>query len=84
MFAKCFNTDCGAPFDYREGHLIRYCNAQSNGASCGKHCSVEHYWLCAKCSEIYMFEYESGISLKLRYHAEQSAQDLISKFASAA
>ena len=27
MFARCSNPECGAPFNYREGRLIRYLQA---------------------------------------------------------
>jgi hypothetical protein len=84
MFAKCFNTDCGAPFDYREGHLIRYCRARSKGASCARQVSVEHFWLCGKCSESYTFEYEPDLSLKRRNRAEQMEHHPVHDFASAA
>jgi hypothetical protein len=64
MFAKCSNPDCGVPFDYREGRLIRFCRSQTDGQfHANDHC-VEHFWLCASCSKFYAFDFERGTGTK--------------------
>jgi hypothetical protein len=63
MLEKCSNPDCDLPFDYREGRLIRFCPTDTK--SLGQHRCVEHYWLCGKCSERYVFAYERGAGMKI-------------------
>jgi hypothetical protein len=60
MIAQCSNPDCAAPFDYREGRLVRFCKLPSDHQSLANEKCVEHFWLCGSCSEIYTFEFESG------------------------
>jgi hypothetical protein len=64
MFEKCSNPDCGLPFDYRKGRLIRFCSTDAMSPA-GPHC-VEHFWLCGKCSERYVFAHERGVGMKIR------------------
>jgi hypothetical protein len=70
MFEKCLNPDCGLPFDHREGRLIRFCS--TDGKSPAEHQSVEHFWLCGKCSERYVFVYEDGVGMKIGPRLEES------------
>jgi len=72
MFEKCSNPDCGLPFDYREGRLIRFCSIEARHPS--EHRCVEHFWLCGKCSERYVFAYEPGAGMKIRLRAEESRE----------
>ena len=64
MLEKCSNPDCDLPFDYREGRLIRFCPTDTE--SPGQCRCVEHFWLCGKCSERYVFAYERGAGMKIR------------------
>ena len=64
MFEKCLNPDCDLPFDYREGRLIRFCSTEAKSPA-ERHC-VEHFWLCGKCAERYVFAYERGAGMKIR------------------
>jgi len=66
MFAKCSNPDCGVPFDYREGQLVRFCKSPPCGQSRADFQSVEHFWLCGRCSELYVLVNEHGTSMKVR------------------
>jgi hypothetical protein len=66
MFAKCSNVDCGAPFDYREGQLIRSCGSPLNRQSPADQYYVEHFWLCGSCSKLYVFEYQLGAAVKIK------------------
>jgi hypothetical protein len=72
MFAKCLNPDCGLPFDYREGRLIRFCSP--GPMSHVEHNYVEHFWLCGKCSELYVFAYERGAGMKIRLRVPESQE----------
>jgi hypothetical protein len=63
MLEKCSNPDCDLPFDYREGRLIRF--SPTDTKSPGQYRCVEHFWLCGKCSERYVFAYEPGAGIKI-------------------
>ena len=71
MFERCLNPDCGLPFDYREGRLIRVPPAGPKSPS--ERSIIEHFWLCGKCSERYVFphEREAGMKIKLRVEEPQ-------------
>jgi hypothetical protein len=73
MFAKCSNSQCAAPFDYREGQLIRSCASQLDGQSAIAPYRVEHFWLCGCCSKLYVFEHNHGAGMKLRVKELQKA-----------
>jgi hypothetical protein len=66
MFARCSNPECGVPFDYREGQLIPIRTIMRNGQPPAGHHGVEHYWLCGRCSEVYMLEHERGAGIKMK------------------
>lgn len=67
MFTKCLNPDCGIPFDYREGQLVRFRVSLMNGPSAANQPLVEHFWLCGRCSKLYVLRQESGnLRMKLR------------------
>ena len=71
MFARCSNSDCGAPFDYREGQLVRSCEAELDGLSPVDQHRVEHFWLCGSCSKLFVFEYELGAGMKIRFRVKE-------------
>jgi hypothetical protein len=75
LFSTCANPRCLTAFDYRQGVLVRFPNTSSYGSTIQTSRSIQHFWLCGRCSEVY----------KLRYR-EQDGVFLISKngFASAA
>jgi hypothetical protein len=66
MIVKCCNPMCEAPFDYREGRLIRISSNLTDEKTTENHSSIQHFWLCGKCADLYEFEYESGINLKIK------------------
>ena len=72
MFEKCSNPNCGLPFDYREGRLIRFCSPDAKFPA--EHQCVEHFWLCGKCSKLYVFEYERGAGVKIRLRVTESQE----------
>jgi hypothetical protein len=66
MFANCSNPDCRAPFDYREGRLIPVRKPALNGQTPAGHHGIEHFWLCGKCSGVYVFEHHPGVRMKIK------------------
>ncbi len=81
MFAKCSNPACGAPLNHREGRLIRLCKPPLDGqASTGQH-RVELFWLCGRCSELYVFEYEKGAGMKIKLRARERPESAVPVFA---
>jgi hypothetical protein len=81
---KCCNPKCEAPFDYREGRLIRFSRKAINGKPSGNQSLIEHFWLCGKCSQIFVFECKSGKSLEIKMRNQESAGENLSHFVSAA
>jgi hypothetical protein len=66
MYMKCCNPDCNAPFDYREGRLIRVSKAPHTGNATEMRSLVEHFWLCRNCAGVYVVEHEYGMPIKVR------------------
>jgi len=60
MLVKCANPDCQTPFDYREGQLVRFCISASATQPATTEPHVAHFWLCGRCSAIYVLKQESG------------------------
>ena len=75
MISKCSNSGCDAPFDYREGRLVRVSRTPFDDQAAVTQRVIEHFWLCGKCAALYLLAYESGenAALKLR-HRESSRQ----------
>jgi hypothetical protein len=84
MFAKCSNPECGAPFDYREGRLVRFSELPLDGQfPAGRQC-VEHFWLCGSCSEFYALEYKRGAGVKIKSRAREEQERPVLSFVTAA
>ncbi len=64
MLSKCCNPECEAPFDYREGRLIRLSRTLPGGEPGENQRKIKHFWLCGKCAALYILEYEAGLNLK--------------------
>lgn len=84
MFAKCSNSDCGAPFDYREGQLVRSCKSPSAGQSPVNQHRVEHFWLCGSCSKLYVLEYKLGEGMKIKLRVKELREVIAVSFIKAA
>jgi len=84
MFIKCCNSECQAPFDHRHGRLIRFSRTIAEGKYCMNQSFIRHFWLCGKCAELYVFDYESGMSVKIKPRHEESSKGRLSRAASAA
>ncbi len=66
MITKCFNPKCQAAFDYREGRLVRSSRMRSNSQSAGNRLVIEHIWLCASCTAIYILEFDSEMNVGIK------------------
>ncbi len=66
MYMKCCNPNCDAPFDYREGRLVRVSKAPRQSNPKEVRSLVEHFWLCGKCAGDYILEHEYGMPIKVR------------------
>ena len=75
MFERCFNPDCGLPFGYREGRLIRV--SSGDAKSPAERPSIEHFWLCGKCSERYVFPHEREAGMKIRLRVEEPQETAV-------
>jgi hypothetical protein len=84
MLTKCCHPECHAPFDFREGRLIRFSRGISNGQSAESQRLIEHFWLCGKCAEIFVFECESGMCVKIKSRAQELSEEHLPHFISAA
>ncbi len=84
MLTKCCNPGCEAPFDYREGRLIRCSCKPVVGKHSESHSLIRHFWLCGECAEQYVFEYELGKSVKIKPRHQQMSKESVSCFVCAA
>jgi hypothetical protein len=75
MLAKCCNPECEAPFDYRQGRLIRFSSKPVNGKSSENLILIQHFWLCEKCAGLYVFEYESGVSVRIKLRHQKPSEE---------
>jgi len=66
MITKCFNPKCQAAFDYREGRLVRSSMMLSNSQSAENYPVIEHFWLCASCTAVYVLELDSEMNMGIK------------------
>jgi hypothetical protein len=67
MFSACADADCKKDSDYREGRLFRFHKAHRASEAPPNAHSVQHFWLCGKCSEEYTLAYEGLRGVVIRY-----------------
>ncbi len=61
MFPRCANSECPATFgSFREGTFFRFRRTSSEGRAPTNSHSVDHAWLCTRCSENYSLEYREN------------------------
>ncbi len=84
MLTNCCNPRCEAPFNYREGRLIRFSSKVANGKPSEDHLLIQHFWLCERCAGLYVFEYESGIAVKIKPRHQELSEEKPSCFVTAA
>jgi hypothetical protein len=83
MLIRCCNPECKAPFNYREGRLIRFSMLQANVNPLGKQPAVQHFWLCGTCAREFVFDANSGASLNIRPRDGGAPAQTLSRSASA-
>jgi hypothetical protein len=66
MLSTCANPDCAVPFDHRRGRFFRFHRLSPEGQAATNTHSVQHFWLCKSCSEVFTLEYASGLGVVLR------------------
>ncbi len=81
---KCCNPECVAPFDYREGRLIRVTCHQENDNNPHGLPMIKHFWLCGKCAAIYVFDFESDDCVGIKPREEQLSKEIHLFFSTAA
>jgi hypothetical protein len=74
--AKCANTDCEAPFDYRRGRFYRFSGDCPEDQIPANTHSLQHFWLCDRCSARFTLEFRDGKSILLPLQAERQWQDI--------
>lgn len=84
MLIKCSNPTCETLFDYREGRIVRYPCRTSNGKGSEKGHLIQHFWLCARCDGLYVIEYESGTSVKIKPRHQKLTEENLAYFVSTA
>jgi hypothetical protein len=84
MITKCANPACSSSFDHRDGRLFRFPkNPVGDGLPANTH-SVQHFWLCGNCLQLYSLEYHEGRGVALARHFEAALSRAPRKFISAA
>jgi len=76
MISKCANPGCSTNFDHRQGRLHRFPRRHTDDDRSANTQSVQHFWLCAACCEIYSLRYEEGLGVTIgRQFARDSASE---------
>ncbi len=66
MLSICANPECAVPFDYRRGRFFRFHRAPLHGQVAPNTHSVQHFWLCKSCSDVYTMELASGMGVVIK------------------
>jgi hypothetical protein len=80
MISKCSNSECEAPFNYREGRLVRVSRTPLNDQAAANQRVIEHFWLCGKCAAVYVLAYESGENAALKLRHQESSRQSVAEF----
>ncbi|MGB8476547.1 MAG: hypothetical protein WCE61_20895 [Candidatus Acidiferrum sp.] len=84
MLSSCANPSCQLPFDYRQGELFRFHKEHCPGELPPNTHSVQHFWLCAKCSQVYTLVYTELSGVLLQNRSEVIGPAETSRFVAAA
>lgn len=84
MSMKCCNPKCEAPFDHREGRLVRFSGTVMNAKTRKTEAFIQHVWLCGRCAEQFVFERNSEHAIALKPRKQHLAQGSASPFVSVA
>jgi len=74
MISKCANPTCDSTFDYRSGRLFRFPKQATDGNRPANSHSVQHFWLCAACSQTYSLEYDERRGVAIRFPGPSAQQ----------
>jgi hypothetical protein len=66
MLSTCANPDCATPFDHRRGHFFRFRQSLSERRRAANAHSVQHFWLCKSCSEVFTLEHAAGLGVVIK------------------
>lgn len=66
MLSRCANPDCAVPFDHRPGNFFRFRRPRAEGEVPANTHSVQHFWLCKSCSEIYTLEQTASLEVVIK------------------
>jgi len=66
MLSKCANPDCARPFDHRHGRFFRFHRSPPEGKLVANMHSVQHFWLCKSCCELFTLELTAGLGVVIR------------------
>jgi hypothetical protein len=73
MYLKCAHPDCSSDFDYGQGRLYRFQQTPGQDQQPTHWHAVKHYWLCGRCCESYIIEYQKGVGVLLMERLETMA-----------
>lgn len=75
MISNCANPECAAPLEYGQGHFFLFrLNHPPNEAPINSH-SVQHFWLCRKCSTSYTLECRKDVGVVIHRRLSLSPKD---------
>lgn len=84
MFSKCANPECSTSFDYRQGQFFRFHRGYTDCEPPPNTHSVQHFWLCGRCSQNYTLEYQSERCVLIRPRFTRSPESKAPDFIAAA
>ena len=84
MISTCANSACQVPFDYPNGELFRFHKAHRPDEQPPNTHSVQHFWLCGKCSVEYTLFYSESRGVLLQLRSEIVSPTGLCRFVAAA
>lgn len=83
MISECANPDCLASLDYRTGRWFRFHLHHAPDKAPRNTHSVQHFWLCQRCSETYtLIDRGDGVLLSFRL-CPSTKEDSLQRIATA-
>jgi hypothetical protein len=73
MISKCANPSCSAAFDHRQGRLHRFPKCRTGAGPPAGARSLQHFWLCAACCEIYSLRYHEDLGVTIGRQFERGS-----------
>jgi hypothetical protein len=63
VLSQCANPACAKEFDHRHGRFFRFPRNTREGEPPANTHSVQHFWLCGYCSEVYTLSYRTDCGI---------------------